>query len=384
MRVDFRDTAEEAAFRTEAAGWLDEAMAELPSDLPTTQEERDDRAEQWQRILHRGNWAGMTWPAEYGGRGLSPVHEAIFFQEAARRNAPQPANLLGMILAGPTIMVHGTDDQKERFLPPILSGEEIWCQGFSEPGSGSDLASLSSRATPTEDGWVVSGQKVWNSFGHRAQRCMLLARTGASAAEDKHGGITYFLASMEQVEVRPLVMINGDADFNELFLDDVPVTDDEVLGGEGNGWRVALTTLAFERSSLAFTLQVETRHGVEALARLLVERGLDDDPRLVTELGRLHGQSEARRLSTTRAISALQAGGTPGPEGSTAKLTWGLLMQDLARVAMRVLGPDLHAPEHDYWRRLYLRARGKSVEGGTDEIQRSIVAERVLGLPKSR
>jgi len=382
--VDFRDTDEEATFRAEAAGWLDEALAELPSDPPTTQAERDDRAEQWQRILHRGNWAGMTWPADYGGRGLSPVHEAIFFQEAARRNAPQPANLLGMILAGPTIMVHGTDEQKERFLPPILSGEEIWCQGFSEPGSGSDLASLSSRATPTEDGYVVTGQKVWNSFGHRAQRCMLLARTGPSADQDKHGGITYFLASMEQVEVRPLVMINGDADFNELFLDDVPVTHDEVLGGEGNGWRVALTTLAFERSSLAFTLQVETRHGVQALARLLVERGLDDDPRLVTELGRLHGQSEALRLSTTRAISALQAGGTPGPEGSTAKLTWGLLMQDLARVAMGVLGPDMHAPEHEYWRRLYLRARGKSVEGGTDEIQRSIVAERVLGLPKSR
>jgi alkylation response protein AidB-like acyl-CoA dehydrogenase len=382
--VDFRDTADEAAFRAEAAGWLDDALAELPADPPTTQEERDDRAEQWQRILHRGNWAGMTWPTDYGGRDLSPVHEAIFFQEAARRNAPQPANLLGMILAGPTIMVHGTDDQKERFLPPILSGEEIWCQGFSEPGSGSDLASLSARATPTEDGWVISGQKVWNSFGHRAQRCMLLARTGPSAAEEKHGGITYFLASMDQVEVRPLVMINGDADFNELFLDDVPVTDDEVLGGDGNGWRVALTTLAFERSSLAFTLQVETRHGVQALARLLAERGLDDDPRLVTELGRLHGQSEALRLSTTRAISALQAGGTPGPEGSTAKLTWAHLMQDLARVAMNVLGPDLHAPEHDYWRRLYLRARGKSVEGGTDEIQRSIVAERVLGLPKSR
>lgn len=382
--MDFRDTSEEAAFRAEAAAWLDEAMAELPSDPPADQAEKDERAKTWQRTLHAGGWAGLTWPEQYGGRGLSPVHDAIFFQEAARRNAPQPANLLGMILAGPTIMAHGTDEQKDRFLPPILSGEDIWCQGFSEPGSGSDLASLSSKAVPTETGYAVTGQKVWNSFGHQAQRCMLLARTSTADEGGKHAGITYFLASMEDVEVRPLVMINGAADFNELFLDDVHVDEDEVLGGVGNGWKVAMTTLAFERSSLAFQLQVETRHGVEALARLLTERGLDDDPRLLAELGRLQGQSEALRLSTTRAISALQAGGTPGPEGSTAKLTWGLLMQDLARVALEVLGADLHAPEHDYWRKLYLRARGKSVEGGTDEIQRSIVAERVLGLPKSR
>lgn len=382
--MDFRDTSEEAAFRAEAAGWLDEAMAEMPADPPADQADKDERAKQWQRTLHAGGWAGLTWPEQYGGRGLSAVHDAIFFQEAARRNAPQPANLLGMILAGPTIMAHGTDEQKQRFLPPILSGDEIWCQGFSEPGSGSDLASLSAKAIPTETGYAVTGQKVWNSFGHQSDRCMLLARTGASDQDSKHAGITYFLASMEEVEVRPLVMINGAADFNELFLDDVHVDDDEVLGGVGNGWTVAMTTLAFERSSLAFQLQVETRHGVDALARLMVERGLDDDARLLAELGRLQGQSEALRLGTTRAISALQAGGTPGPEGSTAKLTWAHLMQDLARVAMEVLGPDLHAPEHDYWRKLFLRARGKSVEGGTDEIQRSIVAERVLGLPRSR
>ena len=382
--MDFRDTAEEAAFREEAARWLDEALGELPDAPPADQAEKDERAKQWQRTLHAGGWAGLTWPEAYGGRGLTPVHDAIFFQEAARRNAPQPANLLGMILAGPTIMVHGTDAQKDRFLPPILSGEEIWCQGFSEPGSGSDLASLSSRAVEAGDGYAVSGQKVWNSFGHQADRCMLLARTASAEEQGKHAGITYFLAPMEGVEVRPLVMVNGDADFNELFIDDLHVSDDEVLGGVGDGWTVAMTTLAFERSSLAFQLQVETRHGVEALARLLRDRGLADDDRLLAELGRLQGQSEALRLSTTRAISAVQAGGAPGPEGSTAKLTWAHLMQDLARVALEVLGPELHDPAHAYWRRLYLRARGKSVEGGTDEIQRSIVAERVLGLPKSR
>lgn len=382
--MDFRDTAEEATFRAEAAGWLDEALGAMPDTPPADQADKDQRAVRWQRTLHEGGWAGLTWPSQYGGRGLTPVHEAIFFQEAARRNAPQPANLLGMILAGPTIMVHGTDEQKDRFLPPILSGDEIWCQGFSEPGAGSDLAALSSKAIETETGFSVSGQKVWNSFGHQSQRCMLLARTQTAAEGGKHAGITYFLAPMEGVEVRPLVMVNGDADFNELFIDDLHVDADEVLGGVGNGWTVAMTTLAFERSSLAFQLQVETRHGIEALARLLVERGVADEPRLLAELGRLQGQSEALRLGTTRAISAVQAGGTPGPEGSTSKLTWAHLMQDLARVALEVLGPELHAPEHDFWQRLYLRARGKSVEGGTDEIQRSIIAERVLGLPKSR
>jgi alkylation response protein AidB-like acyl-CoA dehydrogenase len=382
--VDFRDTAEEAAFRRETAGWLDEALADHPREPAADQAERDRRSLAWQRSLHEGGWAGLTWPTRYGGRGLSPVHEAIFFQEAARRNAPQPANLLGMILAGPTIMVHGTDAQKERFLPPILSGEEVWCQGFSEPGAGSDLASLRTKATRTDGGWLVTGQKVWNSFGHQAQRCMLLARTDTDPDAGKHAGITYFLAPMAGVDVRPLVMINGDADFNELFIDDLRVEDEEVLGGPGNGWKVALTTLAFERSSLAFTLQVEAANGVQRLAELLRSRGRADDLRLQTELGRLHGQAEALRLTTTRAVSAVSEGGTPGPEGSTAKLTWAHLMQDLARVALEVLGPDLHAPEHEFWRRLYLRARGKSVEGGTDEIQRSIVAERVLGLPKSR
>lgn len=382
--MDFRDTADEAAFRAEAAGWLDDALGAMPDTPPIDQADKDERAKQWQRTLHEGGWAGLTWPERYGGRGLTPVHEAIFFQEAARRNAPTPANLLGMILAGPTIMVHGSDEQKDRFLPPILSGEEIWCQGFSEPGSGSDLASLSSKAVAAGDGWAVSGQKVWNSFGHQADRCMLLARTATDPDAGKHAGITYFLAPMEGVEVRPLVMINGAADFNELFIDDLHVAEDEVLGAVGDGWNVAMTTLAFERSSLAFQLQVETRHNVEALARLLADRGLADDPRYLAELGRLHGQSEALRLSTTRAVSAIQAGGTPGPEGSTAKLTWGHLMQDLARVALDVLGPELDDPAHEHWRRLYLRARGKSVEGGTDEIQRSIVAERVLGLPKSR
>lgn len=379
--MDFNDSTEEAAFRKEVAGWLDEALTELPA-APPTQEGKDERSLAWQRLLHSGGWAAITWPEKFGGRGLTPEYDAIFFSEASTRNAPMPANLLGTILAGPTIMVHGSDEQKERFLPKITSGEEIWCQGFSEPDSGSDLASLRTKATPTEDGWILNGQKVWNSFGHRAQRCMMLARTDTESG--KHGGISYFLASMEEVEVRPLVMLTGARDFNELFLDDVHVAHDELLGDAGNGWRYALTTLAFERSSLAFNLQVEAHHHLAQLGQLIKDQGRADDPALVTELGRLWGQVEALRISTIRAVSAVMAGRAPGPESSTAKLTWALTMQDLARVAMQVLGPDMELPEHEVWRTLYLRARGKSVEGGTDEIQRSIIAEKVLGLPRSR
>jgi alkylation response protein AidB-like acyl-CoA dehydrogenase len=380
--MDFRDTPEEAIYRKEVAGWLAEALSELPDEKPANQEEKDERAKAWQRILNRGGWAGITWPKEYGGRGLTPVHEGIFFQESARYEAPQPSNLLGMILAGPTLMVHGTEEQKERFLPRILSGDEIWCQGFSEPQSGSDLAGLKSKATRDGDEWSITGRKIWNSFGHMASWCMMLARTDNGA--NKHGGITYFLAPMEQVETRPLVQITGAADFNELFFENLRVPHDNVVGGVGNGWRVAMTTLSFERTSLGFSKQVETRRYMEKLTRLIISRGLQDDTRLLGELGRLRAQSEALGLSSIRAISALESGGTPGPEGSTAKLTWAHQMQDVVRLAVEILGPDLNDPEHEDWRWHYLRGRCKSVEGGTDEIQRSVVAERVLGLPRSR
>jgi len=231
--VDFRDTTDEAAFRAEAIDWLDQTLPGRPEGAGRGAKERASRW--WQERLAEGGWAGITWPTEYGGRGLSIVHEAIFLEESAKRDAPEPLNLLGMILAGPTILVHGTDEQKQRYLPKILSGEEIWCQGFSEPGAGSDLASLRTSATPTGDGFVINGQKVWTSFAHEADRCMLLARVPTDEG-GKHAGITYFLASMEGVDVRPLVMINTDADFNEMFWSDIPLSGDEVLGEVGKGW----------------------------------------------------------------------------------------------------------------------------------------------------
>ena len=382
--MDFRDTPEEAAFRAEACEWLDQALVDRPPGRGPGAKERASRW--WQERLAEGGWAGITWPAEYGGRGLSIVEEAIFLEEAARREAPEPLNLLGMILAGPTILVHGTEEQKRRYLPPILSGEEIWCQGFSEPGSGSDLASLRTAAARTEGGYLLNGQKVWTSFAHEADRVMLLGRTHTEEGS-KHAGITYFLASMDDIEVRPLVMINGDKDFNEMFLSDVYVTDDEVLGEVGKGWSVAVTTLAFERGSLAFALGAVAARALDRLVLRAVTAGVGDDPLVLAELGSFSAEVEGLRLSTIRQLSELSAGRSPGAEGSAVKLSWARVMQAMTRFAIELGGPDgvtLDDDDTQRWALGYLRSRGMSVEGGTDEIQKSIIAERVLGLPRSR
>ena len=382
--MDFRDTPEEAAFRAEASQWLDGALADRPQGRGPGAKEQISRW--WQERLAEGGWAGITWPTEYGGRGLSIVHEAIFLEEAARREAPEPLNLLGMILAGPTILVHGTQGQKDRYLPKILSGEEIWCQGFSEPGSGSDLASLRTAASTTEGGYVLNGQKVWTSFAHEADRCMLLARTHTEEGS-KHAGITYFLAAMGDIEVRPLVMINGDKDFNEMFLEDVFIADADVLGEVGKGWPVAVTTLAFERGSLAFALGAVAARTLERLVALSISAGAADDPIVLSELGAYSAEVEGLRLSTIRQLSELSAGRSPGAEGSAVKLSWARVMQAMTRFAIELGGPDgvaVDADDTERWALGYLRSRGMSVEGGTDEIQKSIIAERVLGLPRSR
>jgi alkylation response protein AidB-like acyl-CoA dehydrogenase len=382
--VDFRDTPQEAAFRAEASAWLDTALADRPDGRGPGAKEHASRW--WQERLADGGWAGITWPTEYGGRGLSIVHEAIFLEEAARREAPEPLNLLGMILAGPTILVHGTQEQKDRYLPKILTGEEIWCQGFSEPGSGSDLASLRTAATAVDGGYTLTGQKVWTSFAHESDRCMLLGRTHSEEGS-KHAGITYFLAAMDEIEVRPLVMINGDKDFNEMFLEDVFVADDEVLGEVGKGWPVAVTTLAFERGSLAFALGAVAARALERLVALSVTAGAADDPIVLSELGAFSAEVEGLRLSTIRQLSELSAGRSPGAEGSAVKLSWARVMQAMTRFAIELGGPDgvaMDADDTTRWALGYLRSRGMSVEGGTDEIQKSIIAERVLGLPRSR
>ena len=243
-------------------------------------------------------WAGLSWPTEYGGAGATQVEQAIFFEEVARAGAPSMANVLGLAMGGPTVIAHGTDEQKQRYLPPILSADEIWCQGFSEPESGSDLASLKTRAVRDGDEWIVTGQKVWTTYAHEAKWCMLVARTDPEAP--KHRGLTYFLLDMEQdgVEVRPLVQITGESEFNELFLEEARIPHENIVGGEGNGWSVAITTLMHERAGLAFALQVRVQVALRELRDLIRDAGLDGDPVIRQRYGQL--VAEAQRAAAHR------------------------------------------------------------------------------------
>jgi len=383
--MDFRETPEQTRFRQEVGDWLDHALAGTPDAEPTSQQAREEVGLWWQRRMHADGWAGLSWPEAYGGRALGTAEEAIFYEESAKRRAPLPANMLGMLLAGPTIMTHGNPEQQERYLPRILSGDEIWCQGFSEPGSGSDLASLQTKATRVDGGYAITGQKVWTSSGHLAHKSMLLART--TAGEHKHEGITYFLADMDAIEVRPLVMVNEEAEFNEMFLEDVFVADHDVLGEVDRGWTYALTTLAFERGGISLSLQVWARQALDELVALVRDLGLTEDVGIHETLGRLEADVQALRIGSIRTMSAVAAGGRPGPESSTVKLLWAHVVQDIRRLGIELAGPAgllEDDPRAAHWINRYLRARGHSIEGGTDEVQRSIIAERVLGLPRSR
>ena len=381
--MDFSDTHEQAEFRAEAAAWLDRIAGQF---APVTDAgEREAQSRDWQEALYQGGWLGLAWPVAYGGRGLPPLHEAIFNEECARRRTPLPVNVIGLLLAGPTIIAHGSEAQKTHYLPRILSAEDIWCQGFSEPGNGSDLAGLRTCAERVAGGFRVSGEKVWTSWGHLANKCLLLART--SQGESKHHGISYFLADTGDFDIRPLRMVNGDAEFNQMFIDDVFVAEDRLLGELDRGWQVAMTTLGVERTSVAFNLQVWARQALDGLAALAVEQGLDRDSAVLDRLGAFEAEVEAIRISTMRTTSAMAAGQTPGAESSTVKLQWARVVQDVSRFALELGGERLllaRGEEGRHWRQLYLRARGHSIEGGTDEIQKSIIAERVLGLPRTR
>jgi alkylation response protein AidB-like acyl-CoA dehydrogenase len=379
--MDLTFTESERAFREELAAWL---AANPPGAEPVGQEEAHfGWRREWQRRLYEGGWAAVHWPSQYGGRGASVVESAIFFEELGRAGAPLPANVLGLLLAGPTIMLWGSEGQKERYLAPILSGQEIWCQGFSEPDAGSDLAAVKTRAVAEADGWRISGQKVWTSIAQHSKWCMLLARTDAQAA--KHRGLTYFLLDMEQegVTVRPLRQITGESEFNELFLDGAFVASENVLGGEGNGWKVALTTLMNERAGLAFFLQVRMRQLLEELIEQARRRERLDDPLLVDRLVGLHMRCEALRLTAYRGLTAIEKYGQPGPEGSLTKWMWSQTNQELCQLAVEVLGVQA-LREGTPWAYELLRSRGNTIEGGTTEILKNIVAERVLGLPKAR
>jgi alkylation response protein AidB-like acyl-CoA dehydrogenase len=309
------------------------------------------------------------------------TESAIYFEELGRARVPLPANVLGLLLGGPTLMVWGTDAQKDRYLAPILSGEEIWCQGFSEPDAGSDLASLKTRAEKDGEEWVVSGQKVWTSAAQFSKWCMLVARTDADAP--KHQGLTYFLMDMEQegVQVRPLRQITGESEFNELFIEGARIPEENVVGGVGNGWKVALTTLMNERAGLGFALQVRLRQLLDDTFAAAKRNGLLADPLYADALAELHIRCESIRLLAWKGLTDVERYGQPGPEGSLVKWLWSDTNQRLTELAAEIVGPRALTAGTP-WSYELLRARGNTIEGGTTEVLKNIVAERVLGLPR--
>jgi len=377
--MDLTLSATEAAFRDELRRWL---AAQHRSDEPGDEEARFAWLRHWQRTLHDGGWGAVHWPSEYGGRDASLTQSAIFYEELGRARRPLRANVIGVLLAGPTILAWGVAEQKARYLAPILSAEEIWCQGFSEPEAGSDLASLRTHAVRDGDDWVVTGQKLWTSNAQYAKWCMLLARTDLGAP--RHKGLTFFLLDMDQpgVDIRPLRQITGESEFNEVFFNQARVPDANILGTVGSGWQVALTTLMNERAGLGFFLQVRLRVLLDELITEADQRGLLDDPAVADQLGDLLSRSEALRLNAYRGLATIDRDGQPGPEGSLVKLMWSECNQLLTQAAIDVLGPDTLAARSP-WSRELLRARANTIEGGTSEVLKNIVAERVLGLPKA-
>jgi len=390
--MDLTLSPTEEAFRDELRGWL---AANNPGKPPPGDDEAFEFRRRWQRQMYDAGWAGISWPKEYGGRGATLIEQAIFFEEMVRANAPSVANVLGLVMGGPVVITHGTEEQKQRYLKPILSADEIWCQGFSEPDAGSDLASLKTRAVKRNGGWVVSGQKVWTTLAHEAKWCMLVARTDPDAP--KHQGLTYFLMDMEQdgVDVKPLVQITGEAEFNEIFMDEAYIPDENILGDVGSGWSVAITTLMNERAGLAFAaqaaLQLAMRRAIE-LAGSTSRNGrlASEDPVVRDQLAQLFIESEIFRVTNYRGLTKIMKNGVPGPEGSLGKWQWADVNQRLMELAMEIEGPyGQFADGSEYslggdWQYQFLRTRANSIEGGTTDILRNIVAERVLGLPKLR
>jgi alkylation response protein AidB-like acyl-CoA dehydrogenase len=399
--MDFKFSAEDEAFRQEFSGWL---KANLPKDSKSSRSEDDElgmmhetaddwqRRLKWHRKMHEGGWVGLSWPKEYGGRGATITQQLIYGEEMAKVNAPMLVNGLGIMLVGPTLIQWGTEEQKKRYVPKILSGEEIWCQGYSEPNSGSDVASLQTRAIEDGDYFVVNGQKVWTSDAHHADWCNLLVRTDPEAP--KHKGISYILVDMHSpgVTVRPLVQITGDANFNEVFFEDVKVPKKNLIGEKNQGWQVAITTLMFERSGIGGgrDLMGQVKELVE-LAKSVPNNGHHawDDTSVRQKLSQFACEAAALKYTGYRQLTRRLKGLPPGPEGSVLKLCTSELNLRMNKLAMEILGPysqlEFKAPyafDKGKWSYRMLSSRALTIAGGTSEIQHNIIGERVLGLPK--
>jgi alkylation response protein AidB-like acyl-CoA dehydrogenase len=383
--VDLRDSPDEAAFRGQVRGWLEENLPDELRGGRSGEQRFEGIVREWSRKLHEAGYAGLTWPKEYGGGGAPYSYQAILLEESALAEAPGHIGVIGLGMAGPTIIAHGTEEQKRRYLPKILSAEEIWCQGFSEPGAGSDLASVSTRAEQRDGVFVVNGQKVWSSFAHLADWCILLAR--GDAESEGHAGLTYLIVDMHApgVEVRPLRQLTGESEFNEIFFTDVEVPAESLVGAVGEGWTVAMTTLLHERGTLGFALTGVLEVAMRKLVALTRARGVDD-PLLLDRVAREWIELQALKLTNYRGLTQLMRTGIPGPEGSVAKLHWSESNQRLTKLALEILGEEAQVRSADGadWQYQQLRSRGNTIEAGTSEILRNIVAERVLGLPRGR
>jgi alkylation response protein AidB-like acyl-CoA dehydrogenase len=375
--VDLHLSPDQYEFAREAREWL-AANLRLPGPFADLAAEIE-WGRRWQRRLAEDRWLGLSWPVQYGGRGCSALHVAIFNLEYARSRAPQPVNRVGLNLVGPTLLAHGTEEQRRRYLPPLLTAEEIWCQLFSEPGAGSDLAAVATTARPDGTGWRLTGQKVWTSYAQFARWGMAVVRTDPQAA--KRRGLSFLVVDMTApgVTIRPLRQITGDAEFNEVFLEDVYVPGDSVVGEVNGGWQVAATTLAHERgTTFPFKEQVVQEILFADLLARLVDDGAAGDPVLADALGARYVELRLLALANLRTMTRLGKGDPPGAESSVVKLIWTQLSQRLAEMAGDQYPLDPLAT------RQYLWSKAGSIAGGTSEIQRDIIADRLLGLPRVR
>jgi Acyl-CoA dehydrogenases len=390
--MDLGFTAEEEVFREEVRTWLDR---NLPSEWGSggvggyREDADEDIQRQWQRRLHDGGWLKLSWPREAGGRAATPVMQAIYHEEMAKAGAPGILGRLGVSLLAPTLLVHGSPWQKEAYLEKILSGEMIFCQGFSEPDAGSDLAGLRARAERRDGRWVLDGQKTWSSGAHYADKSFLLARTDPDA--DAHKGISFFLVDMHQpgVEVRPIRQMTGGGEFCEIFLSGAVVDDRDLVGEPGAGWKIAMTVFGFERGGLAQAARFE--RAVAQLATLARDRGAGADVRVRQKVAQAQIEAHVFRLIGLRNLTSAQHGHAPGPEASLTKLYWSEMDKRIQETAVSVQGPygalapdSPFAVEDGRWQYGWMWAQAETIYAGSSEIQRNIIAERVLGLPRGR
>lgn len=394
MDLSFNEKQEE--YRLHAREWLKNNIPEgwgTPEyEWPEDEAERGKILREWDRKLYEGGFAGISWPKEYGGQGLTHVEEIIYDEEAGKLNAPGGLNVLGKLLLGPTLLLFGSEEQKKRFLPPLLRGDEVWCQGFSEPNAGSDLAAIQAKAELVDDKWVINGQKVWTSFAHHADWCFVLARTDNELP--KHKGITFFLVPMnsEGITVRPLVQINGNRDFNEVFFDNVSIPKENVVGGVNNGWNVAMGTLGFERGTLALGRQVRFQNEFDAMVRIsdsLTKNGekISQNNYYRQKMAELYAEIRILRYHGLKTISQLLNEGKLGPEASLQKLFWSTMHSNMGKLGLEILGEEgpyigKESIGRGVLQEIDFGSRGETIYAGTTQIQKNIIAERVLGMPR--